>query len=170
MDKNLELANCIHPDTYEYNTGKAYVLVCLYKDGQAAKKCVEKCKEINQNNDWQYSEAFLCAYMGKSAGIVMSKYMKAFTKPYENPVELLDYIEFVLEQEPDKVTLHLAAGILYSKTGDSRLSRQHLSIYLEKVSNIDRRTLEKIDRLMRETDCGIECNKNCSSCSSLGAA
>ena len=95
---------------------------------------------------------------------------KAITMLHENPLDLLDYIEFVLEQEPDKVTLHLAAGILYSKTGDSKLSRQHLSIYLEKVSNIDRRTLEKINRLMRETDCGIECNKNCSSCSSLGAA
>lgn len=165
MDKNLELSNRIHPDTYAYNLDKAYVLVCLYKDGKAAKKCIERCKEINQNNIWQYSEAFLCAYLDKSAGIVMSKYAKAFTKPYANPIELLDFIEFVLEQEPDKMTLHLAAGMIYSKTGDNILSRQHISIYLKNVPQTDRRTLEKIDKLMLSTVCGIECNQNCVSCS-----
>ena len=165
MDKNLELSNRIRPDTYGYNLDKAYVLVCLYKDGKAAKKCIERCKEINQNNSWHYSEAFLCAYLDKSAGIVMSKYAKAFTKPYANLIELLDFIEFVLEQEPDKMTLHLAAGMIYSKAGDNILARQHISIYLENVPQTDRRTLEKIDKLMQSTVCDIKCNQNCVSCS-----
>lgn len=165
MDKNLELSNHIRPDTYAYNLDKAYVLVCLYKDGKAAKKCIERCKEMNKNNIWQYSEAFLCAYLDKSAGIVMSKYAKAFTKPYANLVELLDFIEYVLEQEPDKMTLHLAAGMIYSKAGDNILARQHLSIYLKNVPQTDRRTLEKIDKLMQSNICGIECNQNCISCS-----
>ena len=165
MDKNLELYNRIHPDTYGYNLDKAYVLVCLYKDGQAAKKCIERCKEINLNDSWQYSEAFLSAYLGKSAGIVFSKYAKAFKKPYTNPVELLDFIEFVLEQEPNKVTLHLAAGILYSNTGDSVLTKHHLSIYLENVPQIDRRASEKINLLLQSTECSIKCNQNCVSCS-----
>ena len=165
MDKNLELYNRIHPDTYGYNLDKAYVLVCLYKDGQAAKMCIEKCKEINLNSIWQYSEAFLSAYLEKKAGIVISKYAKAFTKPYTNLLELLDFIEFVLEQEPNKVTLHLAAGMIYSKIGDSILTRFHLSIYLEKVPRIDRRSLEKINRLMQSTECSNKCNQNCVSCS-----
>ena len=169
IDENLELANRLCPDTYGYNIGKAYVLVGLYKDGKSAKKCIEKCKAINQNNDWQYSEAFLSAYLGKDAGIVMSKYAKAFKMPYENPVELADYIEFVLAQEPEKITLHLAAGLIYSKTGDSRLTKQHLSTYLESVPQIERRTLEKIDKLMQSTICGIECNQNCSSCAHIEA-
>lgn len=169
MDKYLELTNRIRPNTYAYNIGKAYVLVCLHKDGQGAKKCIERCKEINQNNDWRYSEAFLSAYLEKNAGLVMSKYTKAFTKPYANPVELLDYIEYVLEQEPNKITLHLAAAIIYSKTGDSILTRQHLSIYLKNVPQLDRRTSEKIDRLMQSTVCGIECNQNCINCSYLEA-
>lgn len=165
MEKNLELANRIHPNTYAYNIGKAYVLVCLHKDGQGAKKCIEKCKEINQNSDWLYSEAFLSAYLGKKAGIVVSKYIKAFTKPYPNLVELLDYLEFVLEREPDKITLHLAAAMIYSKTGDSILTRQHLSIYLKNAPQLDRRTSEKIDQLMQSTVCDIECNQNCITCS-----
>ena len=165
MDENLELSNRIHPDTYAYYTGKAYVLVALYKDGQTAKKCIERCKEINQNSDWLYSEAFLSAYLGKKAGIVMSKYMRAFTEPYPNLVELLDYIEFVLEREPDKITLHLAAAMIYSKTGDSILTRQHLAIYLKNAPQLDRRTSEKIDNLMQSTVCDIECSQNCINCS-----
>ena len=164
MDECLEAANSIQHDTYAYNLAKAYVLVALYKDGSAAKKCIEKCKKLNQNNDWLYSEAFLAAYIGKDAGIIMSKYIKAFTKSYDNLVELADYIEFILEQEPDKIALHLAAGIVYSKIGDSILTRQHISIYLSNVPQTNLRTLEKIKGVMLSTQCGIECNKNCINC------
>jgi len=165
MDENLESANCIHPDTYAYNLGKAYVLVGLYKDGSSARQCIEKCKKLDENNDWLYSEAFLCAYMGRDAGIVISKYARAFRTPYENLVELAGYIEFVLEQEPEKMTLHLAAGLIYSKIGDSILTKQHIAIYLANVPQTDRRALEKIDKLMQSTTCDVKCGQNCVNCS-----
>ena len=165
MDENLESANCINPDTYAYNLGKAYVLVGLYKDGSSARQYIEKCKIMNENNDWQYSEAFLCAYMGKNAGIVMSKYARAFRSPYENLVELAGYIEFILEQEPEKMTLHLAAGMIYSKTGDGILTKQHISTYLANVPQTDQRALAKVEKLMQSITCDVKCNQNCVNCS-----
>lgn len=170
METALEAANRIHPDTYSYNLGKAYALVMLHQDGAAARKCIEKCKQSNQNQDWQYSEAFLCAYAGRTPGMVMSKYNKAFMVPYENPVELADYIELVIEREPDKLMLHLAVGLIYNNMGATKLARQHLSFFLEKTERIDRRTKEKINHLMETAKCDDSCNKKCSNCTGADVA
>ena len=170
MEEALEAANRIHPDTYSYNLGKAYVLVMLHQDGTAARKCIEKCKQSNQNQDWKYSEAFLCAYAERTPGMVMSKYNKAFMVPYDNPLELADYIELVIEREPDKLMLHLAVGLIYNHMGAIKLARQHLSFFLEKTEKIDRRTQEKIDHLLDIAKCDVRCSKQCSSCKNIEVA
>jgi hypothetical protein len=106
----------------------------------------------------------LCAYAGRNAGFVISKYNKAFKTPYDNWLELADYIEFVLDREPNKKSLHLAAGLIYTKIEDCKLARQHLAIYLSLVSRIDCRDREKVERLMESQKCDHLCNNNCATC------
>ena len=166
-DTILEQVNHIRPGTYSYNLLKAYVLVMLYQDGASARKCIEKCKQSNQYQDWTYSDAFLSAYAGNSPGRVISKYTKAFKAFNENLLELADYIEVVLEREPEKATLHLALGILYNRIENHKLANYHLSVYLEQVEVTDCRANDKIKQLIETAKCGPNCNRNCSNCDSL---
>lgn len=168
-DAMLELANQIRPDTYSYNLLKAYVLVMLYQDSKAARKCIEKCKQSNQNQDWTYSEAFLSAYAGHTPGRVISKYNRAFNVSDENLVELADYIEVVHEREPEKITLHLALGLIYHRMGNHKQANFHLSKYMVLSKDMERRAKEKIERLIQPTKCDAECARNCSSCGTLDA-
>lgn len=163
----LALANSIHPNTYSYNLLKAYILVMLHKDGAGAKKCIENCKQSNLNQDWTYSDAFLCAYVGNSPGHVISKYNKAFKASGENLVELADYIEVVCIQEPDRLTLHLALGIIYSRMENNKLARHHLAVYLERVKVSNPKDKAKIENLIQSIECDITCDRNCGSCAGL---
>lgn len=165
----LELANDIHPETYSYNLLKAYILVMLHQDGIAAKKCVEKCKQSNLHQDWTYSDAFLCAYAGNTPGHVISKYNKAFKALDMNLVELADYIEIVCAREPDRLTLHLALGILYCRMGNNKLARCHLILYLDRVKIANAKDREKVNALIQSAECDDSCDHNCISCSSLEA-
>ena len=161
----IEVANNIHHDTYSYNLLKAYILVMVYQDGAAAKKCVEKCRQSNLHQDWTYSDAFLCAYAGNAPGYVISKYNKAFKAMNINLVELAEYIEIVFAKEPDKLTLHLALGILYCRIGNNKLARWHLTLYLDRVKITNAKDKEKISCLIQTAECNASCDRNCSSCS-----
>lgn len=168
-DKAIELANNIHPDTYSYNLLKAYILVMVHQDGIAARKCVDKCRQSNLHQDWTYSDAFLCAYAGNAPGYVISKYNKAFKAMDLNLVELAEYIEIICAKEPDKLTLHLALGILYCRMGNNKLARWHLTFYSEQAKIIGTKDRDKISRLIQSAECDDSCDHNCSSCSNLEA-
>lgn len=106
------------------------ILLFKKKNVHQAKLCIAKCKQSKQNKTWLYSEAFLSAYSGQAPSTICAKYRKALEIPY-NLVDIADYIEFILENEPEKMTLHLAAGLIYEAIGDSRLMKMHFSIFLE---------------------------------------
>ena len=166
-DNALELANSIHANTYSFNLLKAYILVMLYQNAAEARKCVEKCRQSSLHQDWTYSDAFLCAYTGNSPGYVISKYNRAFKASDNNLVELADYIEIVLARESDRLTLHLALGILYGRMGNNKLARQHLAFYLEKAKITNAKDKVKIDRLIQSAECNAICEGNCSNCPNL---
>ena len=168
-DVALEKANEIHPDTYSYNLGKAYILVMLYQDGIAARKCIDQCKLSAPNCAWRYSDAFLCAYLDHSPGKVIAKYNTAFSYQYDNLVQLAHNIELSIEKEPERYKLHLAAGLVYNKVGDQKLARQHLSLYLSLDTKADVRSREKITKLIDAAHCEEACNHDCSQCLQLGA-
>lgn len=88
----LEQSNIICMGTYSYYLLKAYILVMLHKDRTEARKCIDRCKELNPRKDWMYSDAFLCAYASNTAGHIISKYNKAFKAETTNLVQLADYI------------------------------------------------------------------------------
>lgn len=167
VESMLEQANHIHPDTYSYNLLKAYVLVMLHHDIATAKKCIEKCKNLNHGQAWRFSDAFLSAYNGNSPGSTLSKYRKAFKESPENLVELADFIEVVHEQEPEKENLLLALGLIYNQMGNHIQANYHLSLFLDRSKNLDRRDREKIEALIQNAPCNANCHHNCCSCDAL---
>lgn len=169
MRRVLQLANAIHPDTYFYNLNMAYAYIILEQNAEAASDCVAKCKMSKDSTSWMYSEAFLSAYMNKAPGSVISKYRKAFSNPYKSLSEIVEYIEFVIERQPDKVTLHLAAGLVYEEMGDQKLMKHHFAVFMNQVKRLDQRTKDKLMVKMSGESCGIKCDHNCSCCSSLVA-
>lgn len=166
-DKSIELANSIHPDTYDYNLLKAYILVMVHQDGISARKCIVKCRQSNLHQDWTYSDAFLCAYAGNTPGYVISKYNKAFRAMDLNLLELAEYIEIVCAKEPEKITLHLALGILYCRIGNNKLARWHLTLYLDRAKIVNAKDREKVNYLIQSAECDDKCDHNCISCSNL---
>lgn len=165
----LQRANSIHPDTLFYNINMAYIYIILDQNAESAKRCVEKCKLSKGNTVWMYSEAFLSAYSGLAPGTIFAKYKKAFATPYKSLSELVEYIEFVIEREPDKLSLHLAAALVYEEMGDQRLMKHHFSVYMRNATKLDRRTREKIEAKIGSVSCKGECEHDCSRCTDLTA-
>lgn len=133
----LNIANQIRPDTYHYNLNMAYAHIVLNHDAVVARECISKCKQFPFETSWLYSDAFLSAYTERSAGSIHSKYIRAFKEPYKSLSEIVEYIEFVLEKEPQKASLHLAAGLVYEEMGDYMLMKQHFAHYLSEAKKID---------------------------------
>lgn len=164
MTRFLTIANAIRPDTFFYNLNMAYAHIALYQDAVAAKRCVDKCKQSREDKKWVYSDAFLSAYCGQAPGTILSKYKDAFKVPYRSLVEIVEYIEFVITQDPEIIPLHLAAGLVYEEMGDVKLMKQHLALYLSMSENLDKRTINVICSKMQEKTCNADCNHQCVTC------
>lgn len=166
MEKTLEIANKIYPETYFYNMNMAYVHIALNKNASAAKVCIENCKKAKDNKTWVYSDAFLSAYCGHAPTTILTKYSRAFKVPYKSLVEVVDYIEFVIDAEPQKIALHLAAGLVYEAMGENKLMKHHLAWYLAHGAGINSKTRTLIEAKIGARDCGISCSQNCEKCAS----
>ena len=59
---------------------------------------------------------------------IYKKYKNAF-KVDHNLIEIVDYIEFILLNEPERFGLLLAAGLVYEELGDNELSHQYYIRY-----------------------------------------
>ena len=167
MCKTLQTANRIRPDTYFYNMNMAYAYIILDQDLEAAKKCIKKCKVSKQDTAWRYSDAFLSAYQGHTPQTIISKYKKAFRSPYKSLSQIVEYIEIVLDNEPHRISLHLAAALVYEEMGDVMLMKKHFTTYLETVLKIDDKSKAIIEAKINKGNCGIPCNHKCNSCENL---
>lgn len=166
-ERLLEQSNKICSGSYSYYLVKAYILVMLHKDRIEARKCIDRCKQINLREDWMYSDAFLCAYASNTAGHIIAKYNKAFKVETENIVQLADYIEVIRYREPEKISLSLALGILYSKMGNNKLARKNLSVYLEQADITNSKDRSKIEKILCTISCDDTCTSSCSCCPSV---
>ena len=164
LSQVLTMANMIRPETYFYNMNMAYVHIALNHDAGAAKNCIENCKASKENKDWMYSDAFLSAYCGHAPTTILNKYSKALKVPYESLVELVDYIEFIIEAKPEKTALHLAAGLIYEEMGDAKLMRQHLSVFLADGKGINKKTRDLLMAKISTGHCDVKCDEDCAKC------
>lgn len=163
LEKCLNMANGIYSDTYFYNLNMAYVHIALYDNAKAAKLCIENCKNSRENKTWLYSDAFLSAYCGHAPSTILTKYAKALRTPY-NLVELADFIEHIIESKPEKMSLHLAAGLVYEAIGEVKLMRHHLAVFLTGRNGISNKAREQISSRIIATNCGESCSQDCVKC------
>src|SRR4030067_885886 len=127
---NIENYNRIHPNTYQYRLSKAIWLFVARHDVPGAIHLVEKAKG-ESDAAWRYSLAFLYAYQGRHDEAVW-QYNKAFTRPCEQslPFEVEEFIEWVLEQEPDKFQLHFCIGLInWSAKGDRERATKDFELF-----------------------------------------
>lgn len=162
---SLTKANQFWPDTYDYYLLTAYVAIALNRDLKLAKNCVGKCKESKEDNTWKYSDAFLSAYQGYAFSTIVNNYKRAFEVPYHGMVDLADYVEYILEMEPDKNGLHLAAGLIYENLGDARLMKKHFSLYMDCLEKNKPRIEAVLKEKMLAMPCDVECRNGCKVCS-----
>ena len=134
INSKLEEINSIIPNTYDYYLGKAFFHVAYNANIHAARECVKTCKQYKGQNSWRYSDAFLAAYEMRSPLLIYRKYATAFK--YEQDLNrIVYYIEYMLDKEPERIGLHLAAGLVYHEIDEKQLSTEHLQQYLSECWN-----------------------------------
>lgn len=134
MDQMVEEANFLRPGLPQYYTCKAYYEIAKNRDAKAAAEYVSKAKCIDSSKSWRYSDAFLAAFTGKSPLTIYKKYMYAFKVDY-NLIQIVDYIEYIISEEPERTGLFLAAGLVYEEMGDRELSNCYFKKYLDANTN-----------------------------------
>lgn len=167
LEYYVELANASVPNQYSYHLNMAKIVFLKNRDIVSAKEHIKHCKLINENDYWKYSEAFLLAYDFENPNIVFSKYKQLEDNSY-NLIEIIAFIEQILEEEPNRQLLHLALGILYDYNGDSELSSCHLKQFINNYKGnipLRRKSLELIKEKILSDVC--ELNKQslfCQNC------
>lgn len=97
--------------------------------------------EPNQPH-WKYSLAFLAAYQGKLDN-AYKLYRNAFNDDESNelPVEIEEFIAWIVEVEPDKYQLHYCLGLInFKKKKDFARANADFSLFIE---NADAKLYEK---------------------------
>lgn len=134
INSKLEEINSIIPNTYDYYLEKAFFHVAYNANIPAARECIKTCKQYKGQNSWRYSDAFLTAYEKRSPLLIYRKYATAFK--YEQDLNrIVYYIEYMLDKEPERIGLHLAAGLVYHEIDEKQLSTEHLQQYLSECWN-----------------------------------
>ena len=130
MNTRIEEAISIKPGNPDYFIAKAYYAIIIERDPVHARALIDYAKKIDSKKIWRYSDAFIDAYIGKESHTIYKKYKKAFTVDY-NLVRIADFIEYILEQEPERIGLNLAAALVYDQLGDTIRAKQYYSRCLE---------------------------------------
>ena len=66
--------------------------------------------------------------------MIYRKYATAF-KYEQDLTRIVYYIEYMLDKEPERIGLHLAAGLVYHEIDEKQLSTEHLQQYLSECWN-----------------------------------
>lgn len=124
----IEKANIYLPETYGYYLDSAMLAVLIDGNALLSSKYVNKCREIGDRNDWKYSDAFLAAYENKNPLTVYRKYQAAFKSDF-NILMIIEFIECLLDEEPQRGSLHLSLLLCYRELGDYVLMHRHIARY-----------------------------------------
>ena len=129
MNEKLEEANSIKLQDPRYYLGKAYHAIVIDRDVKKASEYINGSKKIDKQKTWKYSDAFVAAYSEKPPMTIYRKYTQAFKVDY-NIVRIIDFIEYIKTEEPEKRGLYLALGLCYERAGDYALAKQNYEQYL----------------------------------------
>lgn len=101
------------PNHYAAQLFKALAHFVLRRDLWAARQAAFSCRRI-KDQTWRYSYAFLLAYEGNTKK-AREQYEIAFKGRVENvtvPVQVEEFMQLVLEEEPQMVQLHFFSGLV----------------------------------------------------------
>lgn len=133
----LEHANNYIQETYDYHL--QFALLCFLKDRDIKKSRnhLTNCRKIREGDiRWQYSVAFLDAYVGdlKKAE---QRYKRILKSKYKYIINLDSFMEFVIENEPEKIQLYYVLGLIsYELKEDFILTTKYFNLFLKKSEEI----------------------------------
>lgn len=143
------------PNDYSLRLLRTLAAFMLRRDLSAARREIDACRGI-EDGTWMYGEAFLLAYEGDLEGAYRA-YRRAFESPLFDPnvpVECEDFIQTVLDEEPDKPWLYYCLGLLnYRAKGDLEAARGDFTRFIETADRV--RFSKQIDiarKWLREID------------------
>lgn len=148
IEKELNEANKYKKGTYIYYE---WMSVCSFlkdRDIKKTKDYLGQCKQIQKNGPWKYSVAFIKAYCDESEGKVIYHYKQAFKVEHDH-MQLISFIEDILDQEPEKNMLRFALMLLYLKLGEIKTSKGILKEYLDngQVNSLDDVTISQLKKI-----------------------
>lgn len=151
VEKELEEANKYIKNTYTYYEGKSICAFLKNRDIKKTQYYIGCCKQIQDKAPWKYSKAFLKAYCNESEGGIAYQYKQAFKIPYDH-MQLISFIEDILEQEPDKNRLRFALLLLYLKMGEIETSKLILREYLakEELDTLEENTISQLKKMYKD--------------------
>lgn len=151
IERELNEANKYEHGTYLYYEGMSVCSFLKNRDIRKTKEYLGQCKSIKEKGPWKYSEAFIKAYCGESEGKIIYQYKQAFKIPYEH-MELISFIEDILEKEPEKNMLRFALMLLYLKIGETKTAKSILQEYLEKAqaATLEDSTINQLKKIYDE--------------------
>jgi hypothetical protein len=135
---SIEKIDPLHRNLYGYLTIKSIYIFLEKRDFQTAINLLKKCKKI-EDPTWHLSLAFLYAYSG-DLRLSIREYKKVELYPIKQPYcifQVETFINYILENEPEKYQINYALGYFYWKIkGDNLLAKEHLIKFLaEKEKN-----------------------------------
>ncbi len=151
VEKELDEANKYIKNTYRYYEGKSVCTFLKNRDIKKTQYYIGCCKQIQDKAPWKYSKAFLKAYCNESEGVIAYQYKQAFKIPYDH-VQLISFIEDIVEQEPDKNKLRFALLLLYLQIGEIETSKAILREYLEKekLNRLEENTVSQLKKMYKD--------------------
>lgn len=120
----LDKLNSVSSNDYRYHLAKAQCVFVLRRDLKLAMQHTDKAsKLISADIHWRYSKAFLFAYTGKLTE-AWKEYQRLAERPNfpPLPLEIEEFIGWVISEEPDKFQLYYCLGILNLLVKDDRIA------------------------------------------------
>jgi tetratricopeptide (TPR) repeat protein len=122
---------------YQCHLSAAMSAFVLRRDVKSAEKEIKACRPI-RDTTWRYSEAFLALYQGDLEKAYHC-YQKAFCKPPKDvtvPTQSEEFIQIVLDEEPDCVWLHFGLGLInYKAKVDWIAAKRDFNTFVEKCDS-----------------------------------
>lgn len=113
IDEELRILAKLSPGWYKGHLLRAMCAFVLRRDLPSAWREVKACANV-ADTTWRYTEAFLHAYEGK-LNLAWRSYQIGFEKPSVDPTVPLqaeEFIQIVLNEEPEKTQLHFCLGLI----------------------------------------------------------
>lgn len=160
LDKAYEYAkkfNDLRPNSYPFFLFKANYIFLRFRDVNNSKRALNRLMKYTDAAHL-YSLAFLHSYEGDLQLAIMF-YKRAFKSPQETvmSIEVEEYIDYILELEPDKYHLYLSLSLINIHKEDYQLAKLDLQNFLkfasdEDILNYSKTIKQIIDKVELEVD------------------